>query len=77
MSNEKHLEFKAIPSGDYESFCFDVDKKTFKNIKNVEPSEFDKSFFNKGMYRIYPDDLFKLNDRNNICNIKLTIQEED
>lgn len=63
------MEFEFIKSGDYEAFCFDVDKETYlklrKNHGYENDSNFedyaDKSFFNKEMYRIYPDDLFRSN----------------
>lgn len=54
----KSIEFKGIPSGDYESFCWDVSLETFKQIKGTNPDKFDKSYFNEGKYRIYPDDFF-------------------
>ena len=51
--------FKGIKSGDYESFCFDVDKETFIKIKGEEPNKFDKSYFNEGKYRLYMEDIFR------------------
>lgn len=55
--------FKAIPSGDHESFCFDVDRETYVQIVGDEPDEmYDKSVFNEDMYRIYPDQFFRGDD---------------
>lgn len=54
----KSIEFKGIPSGDYESFCWDVSPETFKKIKGKNPKSSNKSYFNEGKYRIYPDDFF-------------------
>lgn len=55
----KEYNFKGIPSGDYESFCFDVTKEDFEKIKGKTPDKWDKSKFNVGLYRIYPDDIFE------------------
>ncbi|OPH61864.1 hypothetical protein BC351_01075 [Paenibacillus ferrarius] len=55
----KTFKFKGIKNGDHESFCFDVDKEDFINITGKKPNKYDKSFFNKGKYRIYPNDLLK------------------
>lgn len=54
----KSIEFKGIPSGDYESFCWDVTKEVFMKIKGKKPERYDASYFNKGLYRIYPDDFY-------------------
>ena len=54
------MKFDAIKSGDYSSFCFDVDKETFIKIKGKKPEEFDKSFFFENKYRVYMEDLFKI-----------------
>lgn len=72
--SKKH-SFDAIPSGDYESFCFDVDKETFINIKGEEPDKFDRSYFNKGKYRIYPSDLLGLDNDTRKVHINLEITE--
>jgi hypothetical protein len=53
------VQFKGIPSGDYESFCWDVTKEEFIKIKGREPDEFDPAYFNEGFYRVYPDDIFQ------------------
>lgn len=55
----KCFEFKGIPSGDYESFCWDVEKYIFIKIKGQNPDNFDESYFNKGLYRLYPDDFYR------------------
>lgn len=55
---KREFEFVAKPSGDYESFVFAVDKKTFKKIKGIKPSGHDKNDFYKGKYNLYPDSLF-------------------
>ena len=48
------LEFEAIPSGDHEGFVWDVTKEEFVKIMGRNPKECEKSYFNKGMYHIYP-----------------------
>ena len=52
--DNKTFEFKGIPSGDGESFCWDVDKETFIKIKGIEPEVSDQSFYNNELYMIYP-----------------------
>lgn len=67
------IEFVAIPSGDHEAFCWDVDRETFIKIKGNEPEEdFDNSYFNKGLFRIYPDDFYGFDKPK--CKIKLLIE---
>jgi hypothetical protein len=56
MKNE--VEFIGIISGDHEAFCWDVDKTTWKQIKGEAPSKYDRSCFNKGLYRLYPNDIY-------------------
>ena len=82
----KIFNFEAIPSGDYESFCFDVSKETFISFIKAKYSEeylndFGgieaelkncKSVSNDGMYRLYPDDFFK-----GVGKLKIRIETED
>ncbi len=49
------VEFDAIPSGDYECFCWAVDHETFIRFEGHEPDRFDKDKFHDGLYRLYPD----------------------
>jgi len=65
-------EFQGIPSGDCESFCWDVDKETFIKIKGEAPNKHDKSRVNKGLYRIYPDDFYGCDKPK--CNMKISIE---
>lgn len=65
-------EFEGIPSGDCESFCWDVNKETYVKIKNKQPDRFDKSKSNKGLYRIYPDDFYGFDKPN--CKMKINIE---
>lgn len=51
------MKITGLKSGDYESFCLDVTKEEFKKIKNENPDEFDKSYFNENRYRIYIEDI--------------------
>ena len=57
-TENKTFEFIGIPSGDYESFCWDVDKETFTKITGKEPKKYYKSYFNEGLYRIYPNKFY-------------------
>ena len=57
-ADSKKVEFIGTPSGDHECFCFDVNKKTFIQIVGKNPDKYDRSKFNKGKFRIYPQQLF-------------------
>lgn len=48
------FEFEGIPSGDYETFCWDVTKEEYVRLCEREPRASEESNFNPGMYRIYP-----------------------
>lgn len=67
-------EFRAIPSGDYEDFCFDVDRETFIRLKGREPRKRDKSAFFENRFRIYPDDLIDFQG-NEEFNFKFEFEE--
>lgn len=54
----RQMEFEGIPSGDYECFCFAVDRETFVRLKGEEPDEHDENDFHEGMFKIYPGTLF-------------------
>lgn len=71
-------EFFGHISGDYECECFDVPKETFIKIKGMKPDRFDKSWFNKGMYRIYLSDIMNMayTDKQKQCIIKMKIEVE-
>lgn len=53
------FRFEGTPSGDDESFCWDVDKETFIKINGREPKEYEKSMIDEELYRIYPGDLHR------------------
>ncbi|WP_337033222.1 hypothetical protein [Paenibacillus illinoisensis] len=57
--NEKTFKFTGIPSGDYESFVWDVSKEQFVTITGKEPVAIDEAVFTDGRYMIYPNDLLK------------------
>lgn len=70
------IEFVGYISGDYESFCFDVNREDFIKITGEEPVECNQSLFNDGTYRIYPTTLFnKISSGNNKCRIKISVEE--
>jgi hypothetical protein len=54
LSARRKFTFVAVPSGDYEAFCWDVSRDEYIRINGEEPRYSEESFFNKGMYRIYP-----------------------
>lgn len=68
---DKEIEFEGFPSGDMESFCFDVTKEDYIKINGEEPGEFDKSVNKDNLYRIYPDDFFGFDKPK--CKIKISI----
>jgi hypothetical protein len=47
-----------VLSGDDEDFCWDVDKATFIKISGETPTKYDRSHYNRGLYRIYPSDIY-------------------
>jgi len=63
------IEFTGTPSGDCESFCWEVDYDTFVRLKNTIPQKYDKAIdfdktdgifvYKNNAYKIYPDDFFK------------------
>lgn len=54
----RQIEFEGIPSGDYECFCFAVDRETFVRVNGTEPNEYDGNHFHEGLYSLYPNALF-------------------
>lgn len=71
-TENKTYEFVGIPSGDGSSFCWDVDKETFIRITSKKPDRFDKSDYNKGLYKIYPNEFHGMDH----VKCKLTISVE-
>lgn len=80
----QQFQFVGTPSGDYESFCWDVDFDTYVLIKGEEPGQYDRSinfedytgkdfYRNDNMYRIYPNDLFKSKKK---LIITITIEDQ-
>ncbi|MCP1184915.1 hypothetical protein [Paenibacillus sp. 1781tsa1] len=56
---EKTIKFTGKPSGDYESFVWDVIKEDFIRILGREPDEDDQAEVTEGRYMIYPNNLLK------------------
>ena len=50
----KKVEFVGIPSGDHECFCWDVTEEVYTALMGEKPSEWDRSNFNEGLYKVYP-----------------------
>lgn len=71
-TKDRTYEFKGIPSGDCDSFCWDVSRKEFIKIKGEEPNKFDKSYVNEGLFRIYPNDFYGFDKPE--CSIKISIK---
>lgn len=59
---KKEMEFEGFASGDHESFCWDVGRDTFTRITGRKPEKYDKSLFNKGLYRVYPNDVLVMGE---------------
>jgi hypothetical protein len=56
------LTFEGFKSGDYEAFCFDVDKDTAKSILDpqlIRAFGLPKSYRDKKLFRIYPNDILE------------------
>jgi hypothetical protein len=57
------IEFEGVPSGDYESFVWNVDEETYEKIKGKRPNKYDYALFPSQYetpeYMIYPDDIFR------------------
>ena len=68
----KTYEFQGISSGDYESFCWDVSEEDFIKIKGRTPNKYNKSIEREGLYKLYPNDFYGLDDPK--CNIKISIE---
>ncbi len=68
------VEFEGVISGDHECFCFDVPLSDFVKITGHAPEKFDESKFNIGMYRIYPSDIIKLEDRSGPYKFKIKVE---
>jgi len=75
VKNKSKVEFFGYCSGDYEAFCFDVPKKTFITLTGKQPDKYDKSYFNKGTYRVYLSDI--INMPKGQCIVKLDIEIEE
>ncbi|WP_340032669.1 hypothetical protein NSQ20_12470 [Paenibacillus sp. FSL K6-1122] len=56
---EKTIKFTGKPSGDHESFVWDVNKEDFIKITGQKPDRFDKAVFTKGRYMVYPNSLLE------------------
>lgn len=79
------VEFIGTPSGDGESFCWDVDEENFKKVVGREIEE-DFDYF-LGALRLYPDNIFGdeyiYNENNDViginklgkCKIKISYEE--
>ena len=77
----KTITFIGVPSGDYESFCWDVDKETFYKIsrasQDLDEEDIYQSLFYKDKYRLYTRDIISYllgNDKE--VNVKVTISME-
>lgn len=73
--NINTFEFTGVPSGDYESFCFDVTRDDYIKIeKDIPDEEFDASKFNNGLYRLYPDTIFPKLRENKPLKYKIIVE---
>lgn len=69
---KKVFEFEGIPSGDYEGFCFDVDKKTFIEFDGQNPDKYNVSIHSKKLFRLYPNTFFEGSKK---LKIKIEVEE--
>lgn len=76
----KKVEFIGIPSGDGECSCWAVNEETilkFKeqlHIETKEDASLRKSFYEKGMYRLYEEDFY---DRDDAKDVTINIRDID
>ncbi|PYY28177.1 hypothetical protein [Paenibacillus illinoisensis] len=54
---EKTFKFTGKPSGDHESFVWDVSKEDFAIITGREPKSYEKAVFTNRRFMIYPNHL--------------------
>lgn len=88
----KSFEFIGIPSGDGESFCWEVDIETFKKVMGFEPDGWDyvkhKYRFDKngkvefydlsGLVKLYPNFIFSKNEpTERYGKLKIKIEYEE
>jgi hypothetical protein len=88
----KTYEFIGKPSGDGESFCWEVDVETFKKVTGEEPEGWDYvscehkwdkdgniEFYNLSeLVKLYPDDIFSKNESFERYNqLKIKIEYEE
>ncbi len=72
ITTNKVIEFIGTPSGDGESFCFDVDEENFIKVKGELPNEYDECYQGANLFRIYPDYFFGFDEPK--CKIKISIE---
>lgn len=73
----RSISFEGIPSGDNESFCWDVTRETFIRVTGAEPDEeHDASYFNRGRFRLYPRDVLPVTDTQGNRSYKFTVHIE-
>lgn len=75
-STYKNFEFIGVPSGDGESFCFEVDKEMFVAVTGRQPDEYDyvdASYIRqkRELFRLYPNDIFGLQEEKKKLKIKI------
>ncbi|WP_063562917.1 hypothetical protein [Paenibacillus sp. O199] len=63
----KTIKFKAVNSGDGESFCFDVDRETFTLITGREPEDW--MDYQSGEYVGQDDELMFVSSDPNKCRV--------
>jgi hypothetical protein len=64
------IEFEGIISGDHECFCWDVDEATLRRFYE-DNLKHRTSYFNEGLYRLYPDDLFDISIEDRKIKVKM------
>ena len=69
------VTFEGIPSGDYECFCWDVDRETFIRVTGREPESYDESSFHEGLYMLYPSTAMGLFDKKHKLGFTLQVEE--
>ena len=68
-------ELIGIPSGDYESECFDCTEESFKNYTGYDVNECSESMFYKDLHRVYripiTEQMRKMTEDGSLLKIKV------
>lgn len=76
-TKSKEIEFIGYPSGDCDSFCWDVSKEDFIKITGNKPDYYDKAVNHNGLYIIHPNDFYGFDSPKCKMTIKIEVLESE